>query len=55
MQSDSIMIKEHTNEVHYSKKNDYLITTTITISMPDEIMAEYIGFPAVLDGSPSSL
>lgn len=35
--------------------NGYLITTTMTISMPDEMMAEYIGFPAVLEGSPSSL
>lgn len=33
----------------------HLMTTTITISIPEETMAEYIGFPAVPDGSPSSL
>jgi len=27
----------------------------MTMSMPEEMMAEYIGFPAVLEGSPSSL
>jgi hypothetical protein len=38
-----------------TSENSYLITTTMTMSMPDEMMAEYIGFPAVLEGSPSSL
>lgn len=32
-----------------------LITTTITLSIPEETIAECIGLPAVPDGSPSSL
>jgi hypothetical protein len=33
----------------------YLITTTITLSIPEETIAECIGLPAVPEGSPSSL
>lgn len=32
-----------------------LMTTTITLSNPEEQIADSIGFPAVPDGSPSSL
>ena len=32
-----------------------LITTTITLSIPEESIAVCIGFPAVPEGSPSSL
>ena len=38
-----------------SHGNAYLITTTITLSIPEERIAECIGLPAVPDGSPSSL
>lgn len=42
-------------EVNRKMSMPYLITTTITISSPEETMAECIGFPAVPEGSPSSL
>lgn len=51
---------DHNNCIyHFQKplniKYIYVITTTITLSTPEETIAEYIGFPAVPDGSPSSL
>lgn len=37
------------------KKKNHLVTTTITLSKPEETIAEWIGLPAVPEGSPSSL
>lgn len=56
-QFQDIFKKWNSNRKENDEQNiiSYLMTTTIILSIPEEAIADCIGFPAVPDGSPSSL